>query len=94
MGVSPAILYSLPFSYQLITQEECTALNELYNYNPLLFDVACKRLLRGPNGERFPTSVFKTHPSLPPFRPPIPTLGTGAATGGSCTTGSSISTEV
>lgn len=49
----------------LITAEECSALNELYHYNPLLFDFACKRLLRGPNKEAFPPSVFKEHPKLP-----------------------------
>ena len=51
----------------LVTQEECTVLNELYNYNPLLFDLACKRLLRGPQGESLPASVFKQHPYLPPY---------------------------
>ena len=46
----------------LITPEECTALNELYQYNPLLFDVACKRLVsvETQDGKRvhFPVSVF------------------------------------
>ena len=54
--------------FGMITDEECNALNDLYNYNPLLFDVASKRLLRGPNGEQFPASVFKAHPNLPPYR--------------------------
>ena len=54
--------------FNMITDEECNALNDLYNYNPLLFDVASKRLLRGPNGEQFPASVFKAHPNLPPYR--------------------------
>ena len=56
-------------SYGVITAEECSALNELYNYNPLLFDIASKRLVRGQNGEQFPASVFKAHPNLPPSRP-------------------------
>ena len=56
----------------MITEEECIALNELYNYNSLLFDIASKRLLRGPNGEQFPPSVFKAHPNLPPCRPHEP----------------------
>lgn len=53
--------------YRLITAEQKEVLNELYNYNPLLFDLACKRCLVGPNGGMFPSSVFKAHPSLPPF---------------------------
>ena len=67
---SQTVLSTQPFplySYGLITQEDCTVLNELYNFNPLLFDVACKRLVRGPNGEKFPPGVFKAHPKLPPF---------------------------
>ena len=62
----------------LITPEECTALNELYNYNPLLFDFVSKRLLRGPKGGSFPPSVFKAHPLLPPYRTVTknPKLGT------------------
>ena len=54
----------------LITPEECTALNELYQYNPLLFDVACKRLVsvETQDGKRvhFPVSAFKRHPLIPP----------------------------
>jgi len=51
-----------------VTAAECTALNELYNYNPLLFDLASKRLLRGRRGQSFPASVFKRHPLLPTHR--------------------------
>ena len=51
-------------------------LNELYNYNPLLFDFACKRLVTGPEGERFPPSVFKAHPKLPPYKYDCRLLGT------------------
>jgi hypothetical protein len=58
-----------------ITQEEASILNELYNYNPLLFDFACKRLVRGPSGEKFPPQVFKAHPLLPPFRHESKLLG-------------------
>ena len=54
----------------MITPEECTVLNELYNYNPLLFDFVCKRLLKGPKGETFPPALFKAHPLLPPCRKP------------------------
>ena len=57
-----------PPSLGLITSQERAALNELYNYNPLLFDFACKRLVRGPGGERFPPSLFKAHPQIPPCR--------------------------
>lgn len=56
----------------IITQAQKDALNELYHFNPLLFDVACKRLARGPNGEFFPPGVFKAHPKLPIQRPVVP----------------------
>ena len=61
-------MYILLSRFGLITEEEKVALNELYTYNPLLFDVASKKLLRGPNGEKFPTEVFKVHKDLPPVR--------------------------
>ena len=61
---------SLHLRFGLITADQCRALNELYHYNPLLFDFATKRILRGPRGESFPVSVFKQHPLLPPCREP------------------------
>ncbi len=66
-------LLSPPFRHGLITAAECAALNEMYNFNPLLFDFACKRLLRGQNKEAFPSTLFKQHPLLPPCRE----IGTG-----------------
>ena len=74
----PLPLLTLPLSSTrqgFITQEEASVLNELYNYNPLLFDFACKRLVRGPLGEKFPPQVFKAHPLLPPFRHESKLLG-------------------
>ncbi|CAI8012358.1 hypothetical protein GBAR_LOCUS7924 [Geodia barretti] len=74
----PLPLLTLPLSSTrqgFITQEEASVLNELYNYNPLLFDFACKRLVRGPSGEKFPPQVFKAHPLLPPFRHESKLLG-------------------
>eukprot|EP00731_Ephydatia_muelleri_P000233 Em0001g233a len=55
--------------YGLITQAQRAAINELYDFNPLVFDLACKRLARGPNGESFPPAVFKAHPKLPIQQP-------------------------
>ncbi|MHC4409676.1 MAG: amidohydrolase family protein [Planctomycetota bacterium] len=49
-----------------LTAKERAWLNEIYDCNPLLFDFVLKRTLRGPNGERFPASVFREHPGLPP----------------------------
>ena len=49
-----------------ITAEERTALNEIYDYNPLLFDFVLKRTLRHTEtGMKFPDSVFEEHPLLP-----------------------------
>ena len=43
----------------LITAAERRALNEIYEYNPLLFDYVVKRTVRDPeSGRRFPASVF------------------------------------
>ncbi len=52
----------------MIDADEKDALNDLYNYNPLLFDLACKRLVKSPEGHTFPVSVFKEHPLLPSMR--------------------------
>ena len=41
-----------------ITEEERGYLNEIYDFNPLLFDFVVKRTVRGPNGERFAPEVF------------------------------------
>lgn len=50
---------------ELITPAERTAVNEIYDYNPLLFDFVLKRLLRDPqSGRRFPPSVFLANPRL------------------------------
>lgn len=67
-AINMVVLTSMLLRYQLITAKQREVLNELYNYNPLLFDLACKRCLVGPNGGTFPLSVFKAHPSLPPFK--------------------------
>ncbi len=48
-----------------ITSEEREALNEIYDYNPLLFDFVLKRTLRhSTTGAKFPASVFVEHPNL------------------------------
>ena len=45
--------------YGMLTPEEREWLNEIYEYNPLLFDYAVKRTIRHPeSGNRFPASVF------------------------------------
>jgi predicted TIM-barrel fold metal-dependent hydrolase len=49
-----------------LTRADRQALNEIYDFDPLLFDLALKRTLRGAQGERFPTSVFEAHPALGP----------------------------
>ena len=66
----PSLSHPLHLRFGLITADQCRALNELYHYNPLLFDFATKRVLRGPSGESFPVSIFKQHPLLPPSREP------------------------
>lgn len=49
-----------------ITEKERRALNEIYRYNPLLFDFVLKRTVRHPeNGRRFPPSAFMSPASFP-----------------------------
>ena len=48
-----------------ISAEEREALNEIYDYNPLLFDFVLKRTLRhSTTGAKFPPSVFVEHSAL------------------------------
>ncbi len=48
-----------------ITSEERESLNEIYDFNPLLFDFVLKRTLHHTKtGEKFPPSVFLEHPNL------------------------------
>jgi hypothetical protein len=56
--------------YGLLTPEERQRLNEIYDYNPLLFDYAVKRTIRHPeSGNRFPASVFMGADLGPAFLP-------------------------
>jgi predicted TIM-barrel fold metal-dependent hydrolase len=56
--------------YGLLSREERRWLNEIYDYNPLLFDFAVKRTIHHPeSGNRFPASVFTGADLGPPFRP-------------------------
>jgi len=48
-----------------ITSEERSALNEIYDYNPLLFDFVLKRTLSHPETkQKFAASVFMENPGL------------------------------
>lgn len=48
-----------------LTPDERLCLNEIYQYNPLLFDFALKRTIRLPGSQkRLPASVFMTNASL------------------------------
>jgi predicted TIM-barrel fold metal-dependent hydrolase len=48
-----------------ITRAERTCVNEIYDYNPLLFDFVLKRTMRLPGaGQRLPASVFMANPTL------------------------------
>ena len=47
------------------TGEERASLNEIYDYNPLLFDLALKRTISIPGTEkRLPASIFMANPGL------------------------------
>ncbi len=51
-----------------ITAEQRAALNEIYAFNPLLFDFVLKRTLAHPRtGQRFAPAVFERRPALPHY---------------------------
>ncbi|MHC4550262.1 MAG: amidohydrolase family protein [Planctomycetota bacterium] len=53
----------------LLTAEERRHLNEIYDFNPLLFDFVLKRTLKDPaGGHGFSPSVFLIRPALAPRR--------------------------
>ena len=57
-----------------LSKKERRALNEIYAWNPLLFDFALKRTVRAPGGgEGFPASMFVENPAL--FGRPVPVFG-------------------
>merc|ERR1711916_144146 len=43
----------------MLTNEERLLLNEIYEFSPVLYDFCTKRTVQGPNGEKFPASLFK-----------------------------------
>ncbi len=47
-----------------ITPAERAALDQIFRYDPWLFDVVLKRTVRGPQGERFADAAFLTPPWL------------------------------
>ena len=48
-----------------ITAEERAALNEIYDYNPLLFDFVLKRTLRHPETrQKLSAEIFMANPGL------------------------------
>lgn len=48
-----------------INTDEREALNEIYDYNPLLFDFVLKRTIKSPGtGKRLPASLFMTNQTL------------------------------
>jgi mannonate dehydratase len=53
------------FKQGYISQEERACLNEVYDYNPLLFDFVLKRTLKLPGTEkRLPKSIFMANTAL------------------------------
>ena len=54
-------------SHGLVTEAEVRCLQEVFEYNPLLFDLVLKLTARHPTtGAQLPPSVFGAHPLLPP----------------------------
>lgn len=52
--------------HRMITPAERRCLNEVYDFNPLLFDFLLKRTVRDPEtGNRLPPELFLAHPNLP-----------------------------
>jgi mannonate dehydratase len=50
-----------------LTEEEADQLDEVWDVNPLLFDLVLKRTVKHPRtGARFPASVFRARPEIAP----------------------------
>jgi mannonate dehydratase len=48
-----------------ITEQEREYLNEIYEYNPLLFDYVVKRTMRAPGAnQRLRSSIFEENPAF------------------------------
>jgi uncharacterized protein len=64
-AVNAAIWTSQLLVHGMITTEERKWLNEIYRFNPLLFDYVVKRTLRDPrSGVRLPAVLFLENPAL------------------------------
>ncbi len=54
----------------LVSAAECELLHEVFQFNPLLFDLVLKLTVRHPStGAMLPASVFSAHPLLPALGP-------------------------
>jgi predicted TIM-barrel fold metal-dependent hydrolase len=71
-AVNVLIRTSTLVSLGFITPDERAALNEIYEFNPLVFDYVLKRSLRVRDADgrehRFAPSIFEQHPLLAPGR--------------------------
>ena len=50
--------------YGHLRGDQVRVLRKVYRYNPLLFDVLCKRMLRSKTNAALPASAFYEHPAL------------------------------
>jgi predicted TIM-barrel fold metal-dependent hydrolase len=48
----------------LISAEDRPILNEIYNFNPLLYDLMVKLAMRGKDGQMLPREMFGAHPAI------------------------------
>jgi len=71
-AVNVLIRTSSLVSQGFITPEERAALNEIYQFNPLVFDYVLKRTVRVRDADgreqRFSPAIFEQHPELAPTR--------------------------
>eukprot|EP01132_Coremiostelium_polycephalum_P000773 gene773-958_t len=59
-AVNLAVITTILANRHLITPDERDLVNEIYQYNPILFDFVLKRILKSPiTGNQFNVSVFK-----------------------------------
>jgi predicted TIM-barrel fold metal-dependent hydrolase len=72
-GVNSAVWTWQMWWRGMITWEERGQLNEIYAYNPLLFEYAIKRTIRSPKtGAQFPASIFEGRALAERLDPPTP----------------------
>src|SRR5262245_29782909 len=76
----------------LITAEQRVVLDKIYQFNPILFDFATKRVMRSRKGNKFSDCIFQMHKLFEGMGPKRP-ASSSSPSSSSSTSASSVDTE-